>query len=54
MDKYGFLIYENAYNYNNSKTYEKLIPDYEDNLKTSWVKDCDQIASKDIFYNYYF
>ena len=50
MDKYGFLIYENAYNYNNSKTYEKLIPDYEDNLKTSWVKDCDQIASKDIFY----
>ena len=50
MDKYGFLIYENAYNYGNSKTYEKLIPDFEENLKTSWVKDCDQIASKDIFY----
>ena len=50
MDKYGFLIYENSYNYNNSKTYEKLIPDFEDNLKTSWVKDCEQIPSKDIFY----
>ena len=50
MDKYGFLIYENAYSYKNSDTYEELTPDFEENLKTSWVKDCDQIGSKDIFY----
>ena len=47
MDKYGFLIYEDAYNYNKSQTYESFIPDYEDNMKTSWVKDCKEIPSKD-------
>ena len=47
MDKNGFLIYENAYNYNHSETYEKLIPDYEENLETNWVQGCEQIPSRD-------
>ena len=32
MDKYGFLIYENAYDYNNSETYETFEPDFEDKM----------------------
>ena len=50
MDKYGFLIYENAYNYKNSKTYEIYEQDFEENLKTSWVPSIIECPSKDILY----
>ena len=50
MDKYGFLIYENAYNYKNSKTYEIYEQDFEENLKTSWVPSIVECPSKDILY----
>ena len=50
MDKYGFLIYENAYDYNNSETYETFEPDFEDKMTTNWVPSKHQIPSKDILY----
>ena len=50
MDKYGFLIYEKAYDYSNSNTYETFQPDYEDNMRTNWVPSCNEIASKDFLY----
>ena len=49
MDKYGFLIYENAYNYGESTTYEIFYPDVDENIKTVWVRG-EQIPSKDILY----
>jgi hypothetical protein len=50
MDKYGFLIYENTYDYNNSETYETFTPDFEDNMKTNWVPSSQEIPSKDNLY----
>ena len=50
MDKYGFLIYENAYDYNNSKTFEKYVPDIDENIKTTWVPSSEQLPSKDNLY----
>ena len=50
MDKYGFLIYENAYDYNKSGSYERYYPDFEENMKTSWVPQSIEYPSKDILY----
>ena len=46
MDKYGFLIYEDAFNPNLSTTYEKI----KENLKISWVWNFIPFSLKDHFY----
>ena len=50
MDKYGFLIYENAYDYKNSETYEIYKQDFEDHFKTNWVPGTNEYSSKDVLY----
>ena len=46
MDKYGFLIYEGALNYNKSETYEKV----DEDLRISWLFSYISIPSKDHLY----
>ena len=50
MDKYGFIIYEDAFNQNLSSTYEII----EENLKISWIWSFISFPSKDYFYFPYF
>ena len=46
MDKYGFLIYNDALNYNLSTSYEEV----EEDLTISWVYSYTSVPSKDNFY----
>ena len=46
MDKYGFIIYEDAYNCNISSTYEIV----DEDLTISWVWSYISYPSKDHFY----
>ena len=46
MEKYGFLIYEEALNYNLSTSYEKV----EEDLKIGWLNNYISLPSKDNFY----
>ena len=46
MDKYGFIIYEDAFNYNLSSTFEKS----DKIIKISWVWSFIPIPSNDHFY----
>ena len=50
MDKYGFIIYENAFNYSLSDSYESV----DEDLRISWMYDCDSFPSIDYFYFSYF
>ena len=50
MDKYGFIIYEDAFNYNLSSTYEII----NENLRISWIWSFISYPSKDHFYLPYF
>ena len=46
MDKNGFMIFEKAFNYNQSKTYEEI----KDNLKIGLFKSFNSFLLKDHFY----
>ena len=50
MDIYGFLIYEDGYDFNQSNTYETFKPENGDNIQVSWLWNCKQIPSKDDLY----
>ena len=46
MEKYGYLIYNDAYNYNNSSTYSLS----DEELKIQWVMGSNIYPSKEILY----
>ena len=46
MDKYGFMIFEKAFNYSQSETYEEI----KDKLKRGWFKSFIPFLLKDHFY----
>ena len=50
MDKYGFIIYEGAWNYSLSTSYEIV----KENLKIGWLSDYISTPLKDIFYLFSF
>ena len=50
MDKYGFIIYEGAWNNSLSTSYEIV----KENLKIGWLNDYISTPSKDIFYLFSF
>ena len=46
MEKYGYLIYNDAYNYNNSSTYSLS----DEKLTIQWVMESNIYPSKEILY----
>ena len=46
MDKNGFIVYEKAYNFKNSSSYET----FDKNVNIRWIPSSTRFPSRDIFY----